>query len=58
MEKVKKGTLVAIVKGTRSDVVSQIIKKIPTEQLDKVKEVTMDFSDSMRSITDNASRMR
>jgi transposase len=48
----KKGTLVAIVKGTRSDVVSQIIKKIPTEQLDKVKEVTMDFSDSMRSIAE------
>ena len=46
----RKGSVIAIVKGTRASVVSQIIKKIPAEELAKVEEITMDFSDSMYSI--------
>lgn len=46
----RKGSIIAIVKGTKADVVSQIIKKIPAEVLAKVEEITMDFSDSMYSI--------
>lgn len=46
----RKGSIIAIVKGTKADVVSRIIKKIPAEELAKVEEITMDFSDSMYSI--------
>lgn len=46
----RKGTVIAIVKGTKASVVSEIIKKIPAEELAKVEEITMDFSDSMYSI--------
>lgn len=46
----KKGSIIAIIKGTKSSVVSQIIKKIPEIERSKVKEITMDFSDSMYSI--------
>lgn len=46
----KKGTVIAIIKGTKVSVVSQIIKKIPACELAKVKEITMDFSDSMYGI--------
>ena len=46
----RKGSVIAIVKGTKADVVSQIIKKIPAEELARVEEITMDFSDSMYSI--------
>ena len=45
-----KGSIIAVVKGTKAEVVSGIIKQIPTEELAKVREVTMDFSDSMYSI--------
>lgn len=46
----KKGSLVAIVKGTKSSVVSKILRQIPEEERLKVKEITMDFSDSMYAI--------
>lgn len=46
----RKGSVIAVVKGTKADVVSQIIKKIPAEILAKVEEITMDFSDSMYNI--------
>ncbi len=46
----RKGSIIAIVKGTKADVVSRIIKMIPAEDLAKVEEITMDFSDSMYSI--------
>lgn len=46
----RKGSVIAVVKGTKSDVVSAIIKRIPSEELAKVTEITMDFSDSMYSI--------
>lgn len=45
-----KGSVIAVVRGTRADAVSKIIKQIPAEELAKVKEITMDFSDSMYNI--------
>ena len=46
----RKGTLVAVVKGTKADVVSRILMMIPLSERGEVKEVTMDFSDSMYAI--------
>ena len=48
----KKGTLVAAVKGTTVADVVKILSKIPEEKRLKVKEVTMDFSDSMKGIVE------
>lgn len=45
-----KGTIVAIVKGTRIEDVVNVLKKLPTEMRLNVKEVTMDLSDSMHTI--------
>lgn len=42
--------LVAIVAGTKSEDVSQALKRIPEELREQVKEVTLDLSDSMRKI--------
>ena len=46
----KKGTLVAAVKGTTVADVTKHLDKIPEESRKKVREVTMDFSDSMAGI--------
>ena len=46
----RKGTLVAAVKGTTVDDVTKHLDKIPGESRMKVREVTMDFSDSMMGI--------
>ena len=46
----RKGTLVAAVKGTTVADVTRHLEKIPEESRRKVKEVTMDFSDSMMGI--------
>lgn len=48
--KARKGSLVAMVKGTKAEVVQQILKKIPFCQRIKVKEVTMDLSETMSAI--------
>lgn len=48
--KARKGTLVAMVKGTKAEAVEAILKKIPFCQRLKVKEVTMDLSDTMSAI--------
>ena len=45
-----KGTIIAVVKGTKAEVVSRILKMIPLVEREKVREVTMDFSDSMYAI--------
>jgi len=45
-----KGTIVAIVSGTESDEVIAALERIPEEVRAKVKEVTLDMSDSMRRI--------
>lgn len=46
----KKGSMIAIVKGTKSEDVIAVLEKIPEDQLKTVKEVTLDLSDSMRKI--------
>lgn len=43
-----KGSIVAIVRGVKY--VISVLEKIPEEQLQTVKEVTLDLSDSMRKI--------
>ena len=50
----KKGTLVAAVKGTTVAAVTKHLDRIPEESRKKVKEVTMDFSDSMMGIVRRA----
>ncbi len=46
----RKGSIIAVAKGTKAHVVSSILKKIPESEREKVTEITMDFSDSMFSI--------
>ena len=46
----KKGCIVAIIKGTRARDVIKNLKKIDSLLLAQVKEVTLDFSESMHSI--------
>lgn len=46
----KKGTLIAAVKGTTVADVTEHLDEIQEESRNKVKEVTMDFSDSMMGI--------
>jgi transposase len=41
---------VAIVAGTKAEEINAVLDRISQEQLDKVEEVTLDMSDSMRSI--------
>lgn len=45
----RKGTIAAMVRGTRSEELSAVFDRIPLEKRLGVKEVTMDFSDSMCS---------
>lgn len=45
-----KGSIVAIVKGTKADDVIAVVEQIPEEALQGVKEVTLDLSESMRKI--------
>ena len=44
------GSLVAVVSGTKSEDVIQVLKRIDEKERMKVKEVTLDLSDSMRRI--------
>jgi len=46
----KQGTIVAIVKGTSSDDVIEVLEKIPEKQLEAVEEVTLDMAASMHKI--------
>ena len=46
----RKGSMIAIVKGTNADDVVKVLLQLPEEKRNAVKEVTMDFSDSMYSI--------
>ena len=50
----KKGTLIAAVRGTKASEVVAILMKISEEKRLAVKEVTMDYSDSMYSIVTQA----
>ena len=46
----KRGTLIAAVRGTKADEVVKQLMTIPANRRNAVKEVTMDFSDSMYAI--------
>lgn len=57
----KRGTIVAMVKGTKAETVIAAVRRISEDKRNMVKEVTMDLSDSMRKIVricfPNASRV-
>ena len=42
--------MIAIVKGTNADDIVKVLLQLPEDKAQSVKEVTMDFSDSMYSI--------
>ena len=46
--------MIAIVKGTDADDVVKVLLQLPEDKRNAVKEVTMDFSDSMYSIVQAA----
>jgi transposase len=46
----RRGTVIAAVRGTKASDVIRILMQIPQEKRIEVREVTMDFSDSMYSI--------
>ena len=46
----RKGTLVAVVKGTKAEDVIQVLKKIDLSKRKTVKEITLDLSSSMMRI--------
>lgn len=43
----KKGAIVAMIKGTKAEVVIKILRKMPLKQRKKVKEVTLDMAGNM-----------
>jgi len=49
-----KGALVAIVAGTKSSTVTEVLKKIPLEKRNLVSEVTLDMSNAMDVIITNS----
>ncbi len=50
----QKGTLVAMVKGTKSEEVLEVLYKIPSESRALVKEITLDLAGSMNLIAKKA----
>lgn len=50
----RKGTLIAAVRGTKAADVAKILMQIPEDRRLAVKEVTMDYSDSMHAIVEEA----
>ena len=54
----RKGTVAAMVRGTKCSDLARQLMKIPVEQRLAVREVTMDFSDSMYAMSANASPTR
>jgi transposase len=50
----KKGTLIAVVRGTKASEVVKVLMQIPEDKRLAVKEVTMDYSDSMHAIVEAA----
>lgn len=50
----KKGTLIAAVRGTKASEVVNVLMQIPEDKRMAVEEVTMDYSDSMFSIVEQA----
>jgi transposase len=46
----QKGTMAAMIEGTDSKEIIEVLMKVPQEARDRVEEITMDFSDSMHAI--------
>lgn len=46
----KKGSIIAMIKGTKSEEVINILQKIPKKLRDRVKEITLDMAASMNQI--------
>ena len=46
----KKGTLIAMIKGTRTEDINAIVKQIPLNKRRKVKEVTCDLAHNMQNV--------
>ena len=46
----KKGSLIAMVKGTKAEAVINVFKKIPKDKRDLVKSITVDMAHSMNLI--------
>lgn len=46
----RKGTIVAMVEGTRAESIIKVIKKIPQKQREKVAEITLDMAGSMNLV--------
>ena len=46
----QKGALAAIIAGTKAEVVRDALDNVPEEARDRVQEITMDLSPSMRNI--------
>jgi hypothetical protein len=44
----KKKTLVAVIKGTKSQVIIDVLNKIPLEKRKSVKEITLDMANNMQ----------
>ena len=47
----RKGSIVAVVKGVNPAEVHQVLKQLPEDKRKSVEDITMDLSDSMRSIS-------
>lgn len=48
----RQGTVIAIVRGTKASEIIEVLRLLPIEERLKVKEVTMDLSESMRTIVE------
>jgi len=46
----RKGALIAMIKGTKSDYIRKILEKIPFKKRKKVKEITLDMAPTMEKI--------
>ncbi len=49
----RKGTIVAMIEGTSSDKIIEVLRRIPEEKRDKVKEITIDMANSMHRVAKN-----
>lgn len=50
----RKGAIIAVVKGTKSEDVLKVLMQLPENEREKVESITMDLSDSMRAIAREA----
>jgi len=46
----KKGSIVAMISGTKADTVIEVLNKIPKEKRDAITEITLDMANSMKLI--------